>query len=72
MKAFRASAKSDGVVASTPRAAAELFFAEFPSRRKCDIVEGTKDGSFFTVRYGKPWPQTWKGVTGKSMMDLPG
>jgi len=69
---FRASAKGCAVIADTPQAAAIQFFNEFPSRRKCDVIEGVKDGHFFTVSYGKPWPKSWKDVTKKTAAELPG
>jgi hypothetical protein len=70
-KAYRASAKDNGLTASTPREAAILFFERFPSRRKCNVIEGEADGPFFTVRYGKPWPRSWKDVTKKTAAQLP-
>ena len=74
MKAYRASAAGCGVTAETPRQAAEQFFAQFPNKRKCDVIEGEADGHFFTVSYGRnfegKWPQSWKGVTRKTIGEL--
>lgn len=72
MKAYQAYAKGCYVTADTPRTAAAGFFEKFPARRKCDVVQGEIDGNFFTVRYGKPWPETFKDVTKKTAADLPG
>lgn len=75
MKAYRASATGCGVTAQTPRAAAEKFFSTFPTKRKCNVIEGEADGHFFTVAYGRAsegkWPEQWKDVTKKTMNDLP-
>ena len=75
MKAFRASAKDCGLTRETPHAAAVAFFNEFPSKRKCDVIEGEADGHFFTVRFGRKtegdWPKSWKGITKKTLIDLP-
>jgi hypothetical protein len=73
--AFRASAKGSGVTSDTPQKAAKLFFDTFPTKRKCDIIEGATDGYFFTVTYGRSsageWPQSWKDVTKKTADNLP-
>lgn len=75
MKAFRAYGADCGVTAETAQEAAKLFFEKFPNKRKCDVVEGTKDGHFFTVRYGRKstgdWPQSFKDVTKKTVSTLP-
>ena len=61
----------------TPRAAAVLFFEKFPTKRKCDIIEGEQsaDRLLFTITYGRAslgnWPKSWKGVTKKTAHDLP-
>jgi hypothetical protein len=76
MKAYRASATGCGATAETPKAAAEKFFTMFPTKRKCDIIEGQTDGRFFTVTYGRAsvgeWPQYYKAVTKKTADTLPG
>lgn len=73
--AFRASSKHGGVTASTPREAAQLHFEKFPQSRKCDVIQGTVDGHFFTVAYGRAslgqWPTSWKDVTKKNIDSLP-
>lgn len=77
MKAFQAYASGGkATVRATPREAAMAFFEENPSKRKCSVLEGTVDGHFFTIRYGRAsegdWPQNWKDVTKKTAMELPG
>lgn len=76
MKAFQAyGADGAKVTRPTPREAASAFFEQNPTKRKCDIVEGTIDGHFFTVRYGRSsegdWPQSWKDVTKRTVHVLP-
>lgn len=76
MKAYRASANGGfGVTDITPRSAAAKFFETFPAKRKCDVIEGEADGHFFTVKYGRrsagDWPQSWKDVTKKTLLELP-
>ncbi len=76
MKAYRAYSKHGGRIAATPRAAAEAFFAEFPSARKCNVIAGEMEGPFFSVKFGRAsegeWPSSWKDVTKKTLSDLPG
>ena len=65
---FRAYAKGHAsTYAPTAREAAQLFFTANPRARKCDVIEGTHDGRFFTVSYGRVsdggWPKSFKGVT---------
>jgi len=75
MKAFQAYAKDAKVTRATPQAVAVAFFELFPSKRKCDVIEGETDGAFFTIKYGRAsmgeWPQSWKGVTKKTALELP-
>lgn len=75
MKAFQAYSKHGKILAVTPRLAALAFFKHFPKARKCNIIEGEKDGVFFTVRYGRAsageWPQSFKDVTKKTIDTLP-
>lgn len=74
MKAWQAYGPA-GRVTSTddPQAAQRLFFATFPKARKCNIVEGDVDGSFFTVTYGRysagEWPRNWKDVTKNTLLE---
>ena len=74
MKEFRAYSKDGSVIADTPKNAASLFFARFPTKRKCNIIEGVTDGHFFTVRYGRSsegdWPYSAKDVTKKTIETL--
>jgi hypothetical protein len=74
-KAFQAHASGCTVTASSARKAAQAFFEKFPNKRKCSIIEGTIDGLFFTVVYGRQsegqWPQSFKDVTKKTMGELP-
>lgn len=75
MKQFQAYANGSNVTRDTPREAAEAFFVAFPSKRKCNVIEGVSNGSFFVVTYGLnaggEWPQSWKNVTKKTTCDLP-
>ena len=75
MKAYRASATGCGATAATPKEAAEKFFNTFPTKRKCNIIEGKADGNFFTVAFGRAsegqWPEQWKDVTKKKVSQLP-
>lgn len=74
-KAFRASGTDGHVTEATPKKAAQKFFEQFPTKRKCDIIEGQADGHFFTVAYGRAsegkWPQSYKDVTKKMIDGLP-
>lgn len=73
--AFQAYGKAGRVTADTPRAAAVEYFARFPASRKCNVIEGTQDGPFFTVSYGRAsegkWPSSYKDVTKRAAAGLP-
>ena len=60
----------------TPRSAALAFFEANPKKRKCSIVEGTKDGAFFTIEYGRQsdgnWPEHYRDVTKSIIKNLRG
>jgi len=76
MKQFQAYASGGfKVVADNPRAAALLFFQTYPTKRKCTLIEGVKDGHFFCVTYGRAsegnWPQSFKDITKKRAALLP-
>jgi hypothetical protein len=74
IKSYRASSQHGGVIADTPRKAALAFFDQFPSARKCSVIEGIADGHFFTVAYNSrpgKWPKSWKDVTRKTAATLP-
>lgn len=75
MKEYQAYSPHGRVTRNSPQAAAVAFFAQFPKARKCNIVEGTTDGPFFTVTYGRlsegKWPYTAKDVTRKTVGELP-
>ena len=72
MKAFKAYSSHGWATAETPRAAAEKFFSDFPSARKCSIIEGVVNGKLFSTTYGPgEWPKSWKDVTRKTLADLP-
>ena len=75
MSAYQAYGKAGRVTRDTPRAAALAYFDSFPSSRKCNVVQGKKDGEFFTVTYGLAsdgqWPTSYKDVTKKTAGDLP-
>ena len=50
--AYQASATGGfKVTADTPRQAATLFFATFPKKRKCSVIQGELDGDFFVLRF---------------------
>lgn len=70
---YRAFGIGCGATAATPRAAALKFYAENPTKRKCDVIRGISDGVFFSLRYGRgtDTPQSWKDVTKKQAADLP-
>ena len=72
MKAYKAYGKAGHVTRGTPRGAAEAYFAEFPTSRKCSVTEGETDGRFFvtTCGHGKA-PYYAKDVTKKQVADLP-
>lgn len=70
-----ASNKYRHVTADTPRAAAEKFFSENPRAKKCEIVEGTHDGAFFTQAFrlngeGRP-ARSFRDVTKAKIAELP-
>jgi len=75
MKEFQAYGNAGRVTKSSPRQAALAYFEQFPSSRKCNVVEGKTDGHFFTVTYGRTsngeWPQSYKDVTKKTANNLP-
>jgi hypothetical protein len=74
-KAFQAYANGCTVTASSARKAAQKFFETFKGKRKCNVTEGTVDGPFFTVVYGRAsdgeWPQRFTDVTKKTIETLP-
>jgi hypothetical protein len=74
MKAYQAYSNHGRVTADTAKQAANLFFATFPKARKCDVIEGKVEGSFFVVAYGRAsegkWPESFKGVTKKTVEEL--
>lgn len=73
--AYQAYGNAGKVTAETPREAAQAYFDTFPGSRKCNLIEGTIDGPFFTVVYGRKsegqWPQAYKDVTNKMVAGLP-
>lgn len=74
MKAFQAYGPAGKVTRDTAKQAAVAYFETFPRSRKCDVIEGTVDGHFFTIRYGRAsegdWPQSYKDVTKKQAATL--
>lgn len=72
---FRAYA-SDGcaVTKETAYEAATEFFKTFPTKRKCNVIEGKVEGTFFIVKYGKSstgdGPKSYKDVTKKTAEQL--
>ena len=72
MKAYKAYGKAGHVTRSTARDAAATYFAEFPTSRKCSVIEGETDGTFFGTTYGPgALPFYAKDVTKKQAADLP-
>ena len=72
MKAYKAYGKAGHVTRGTPRGAAEAYFAEFPTSRKCSVIEGETDGRFFVTTYGPGKTPFHAGhVTKKQAADLP-
>ena len=70
--AFQAYASGDCCTRETAREAATEFFAQFPNRRKCNLIEGKIAGAFFEVVYDpKAWPKSYKDVTKKMIPTLP-
>ena len=72
MKAFKAYGKAGHATRSTARDAAAAYFAEFPTSRKCSVIEGETDGTFFVTTYGTGKnPFYAKDVAKKQVADLP-
>lgn len=76
MNAFQAYATGGiKVIRPTAKEAALAFFEQNQGKRKCNVIQGTTDDHFFTVKYGRVsegnWPQSWKDVTKKTALDLP-
>ena len=75
MKQYQAYATGCRVTSNTPKQAALMFFERFPTKRKCNIIEGETDGHFFTVTYGRSslgqWPYSAKDITKKLISELP-
>ena len=70
--AFQAYASGDCCTRETAHEAATEFFAQFPNRRKCNLIEGKVAGAFFEVVYDpKAWPKSYKDVTKKMIPTLP-
>jgi hypothetical protein len=74
MKAYQAYGKAGRVTKPTPRQAALAYFDQWPTSRKCDVIQGETDGNFFTVKYGRAsngdWPESFKGITKKTASEL--
>lgn len=75
---FDSYAKGDfrGPRASTPREAAEHFFAKYPRKRKCTVRELFLDSSgrfvvIFRIGGAGKSSRHWEGVTPKSAASLP-
>ena len=72
MKAYKAYGKAGHVTRGTPREAAEAYFAEFPSSRKCSVIEGETDGRFFVTTYDPRKAHFYaKDVTKNQVAGLP-
>ena len=72
-KAYATGARSNhaDTHAETPRGAALNFFKAHPTKRKCDVIECWDDGVSLVIKFGNPWPKSWKGVTRKTANTLP-
>ena len=73
-KAFQAYAAGLNCTAPTAREAAEKFFERYPTKRKCNVIEGNTEGDFFVVTYGRRsdgnWPKSYRDVTKKTASTL--
>jgi hypothetical protein len=74
-KAYQAYAAGVSCSAPTARKAAQQFFERFPSKRKCNVIEGKIEGDFFVVSYGRRsdgnWPESFRDITKKTAANLP-
>lgn len=74
MKAYQAWANNGSrITDSTPKGAAQRFFAAYPEKRKCNISEGESNGGLFTVTYNLrngERPRSWQDVTKKMVESL--
>lgn len=68
---YRASGNGSSTIADTPRGAAINYFNRNPKTRKCYVIQGTYDGLFFTVNFGRVRPKFWKDVTKRTADTLP-
>lgn len=68
---FKAYGTAGYAYGTTPRLAATHFFNAHPTKRKCDVIEGWDDGASFVIKFGAPWPKSWKNVTNKTAATLP-
>lgn len=68
--AFQAYGNAGRVTKTTAREAAKAYFDQWPTSRKCNVIQGETDGYFFTVTYGRKsegqWPTSYKDVTKKT------
>ena len=72
MKAYKAHGKAGYVTRNTARDAAAAYFAEFPTSRKCSVIEGETDGRFFVTTYDPRKAHFYaKDVTKNQVADLP-
>lgn len=73
MKVFQAYGTGDSVYGDTPQEAALSYFLANPRSRKCSVVQGTREGAFFTVAYGRAsegnWPESYRDITRKQAED---
>jgi hypothetical protein len=67
MKVFQAYGTGGAVTAETALAAAELFFSTFPTARKCDIVQGNKEGPLFVPLPPGETQKRFYGVTKRTL-----
>ena len=71
MKVFQAYAKGhEKVYGDTPYSAQKAFFLANPKARKCSILEGERNGAFFTVVYSNDaHPRSYKDVTKNTVLE---
>lgn len=73
---FQAYGNAGKAYGDTAKQAGAAYFEKFPKSRKCNIVQGSFDGYFFTVTYGRvsagEWPKSYKDVTKKALQTMEG
>lgn len=70
-RVFKAYGTKGAGYATTPRAAAAAFFERNTGARKCNVIEGWDDGQCFIIKYGNPFPKSWRDIAKKTVNTLP-